>query len=306
MAAVFFVPLSHLSVMFAVLPSTRFPGWRWLLTALALPIVTWAAWPFHRVALRNARHRTASMETLISVGVTAATLWSLFTIFAAHPQRQTTGLWQALMSSDAIYLEVAAGVTVFVLAGRYFEARAKSKAGSALRALAAMSAKTVAVLHADGSDGHSRRRTQGAAALRGSARRDDRRRRFGGRRRRRRRHERDDRRVQTRPRASGFRRRRGTVVLDGRLVVEAAAVGADTHFAAMVRLVEEAQVQKADAQRLADRISGIFVPAVFAIAAATAAGWLLAGAGADKAFSAALAVLVIACPALWVWPHRRR
>ncbi|MCW1959129.1 MAG: cation transporter, partial [Mycobacterium sp.] len=128
-AAVLFVPLSHLSVMFAVLPATRFTGWQWLLTGLALPIVTWAAWPFHRVALRNARHGVASMETLISVGITAATLWSLATIFAARPQRETHGVWQALMSSDAIYLEVAAGVTVFVLAGRYFEARAKSKAG---------------------------------------------------------------------------------------------------------------------------------------------------------------------------------
>jgi cation-transporting P-type ATPase A/B len=149
---VLFVPLSHLSVMFAVLPETRFAGWQWLLTVLALPIVTWAAWPFHRVAWRNARHRTASMETLISVGVTAATLWSLYTIFAAHPERRTTGLWQALMSSDAIYLEVAAGVTVFILAGRYFEARAKSKAGSALRALAALSAKNVAVVLPDGGE----------------------------------------------------------------------------------------------------------------------------------------------------------
>ena len=296
-AAVFFVPLSHLSVMFAVLPSTRFPGWQWLLTALTLPIVTWAAWPFHRVALRNARHRTASMETLISVGVTAATLWSLYTIFAAHPQRQTTGLWQALMSSDAIYLEVAAGVTVFVLAGRYFEARAKSKAGSALRALAAMSAKTVAVLHADDTEmvipAEQLKEQQrfvvrpgetiaadglvvdGDAAVDTSA--------MTG----------ESKPVRVHPGSSVVG---GTVVLDGRLIVEAAAVGADTHFAAMVRLVEDAQVHKADAQRLADRIAGIFVPAVFVIAAVTAAGWLLAGAGADKSFSAALAVLVIACP----------
>ena len=296
-AAVLFVPLSHLSVMFAVLPETRFAGWQWVLTALALPIVTWAAWPFHRVALRNARHRVASMETLISVGVTAATLWSLVTVFAAHPQRHTTGVWQALMGSDAIYLEVAAGVTVFVLAGRYFEARAKSKAGSALRALAALSAKTVTVLLADGTemvlpaeqlkeeqrfvvrpgetiaaDGLV---VQGSASVDTSA--------MTG--------ESKPARVESGSSVIG-----GTVVLDGRLVVEAAAVGADTHFAGMVRLVEEAQAQKADAQRLADRIAGVFVPAVFVIAALTAAGWLLAGAGADRAFSAALAVLVIACP----------
>lgn len=296
-AAVLFVPLSHLSVMFAVLPSTRFIGWHWLLTALALPIVTWAAWPFHRVALRNARHRVASMETLISVGVVAATLWSLTTIFLAHPPRQTRGVWQALANSDAIYLEVAAGVTVFVLAGRYFEARAKSKAGSALRALAALSAKNVAVLLPDGSEMvlpaeelKEQQRfvvrpgetiaadglvVEGSAAVDMSAMTGESR----------------PTRVQSDARVIG-----GTVVLDGRLVVEAAAVGAATHFAGMVRLVEEAQAQKADAQRLADRIAGIFVPAVFVIAALTAAGWLLAGAGADKAFAAALAVLVIACP----------
>jgi len=296
-AAVLFVPLSHLSVMFAVLPSTRFTGWPWVLTALALPIVTWAAWPFHRVALRNARHGMASMETLISVGITAATVWSLYTVFSPHPQRQTTGVWQALMSSDAIYLEVAAGVTVFVLAGRYFEAKAKSKAGSALRALAALSAKSVAVLLADGTEMvlpaeelKEQQRfvvrpgetiaadglvVEGGAAVDMSA--------MTG--------ESKPVRVESGSSVIG-----GTVVLDGRLVVEAAAVGADTHFAGMVRLVEEAQAQKADAQRLADRVAGIFVPAVFVIAALTAAGWLLSGAGADKAFSAALAVLVIACP----------
>lgn len=296
-AAVLFVPLSHLSIMFAVLPSTRFAGWQWLLTGLALPIVTWAAWPFHRVALRNARHRVASMETLISVGITAATLWSLSTIFIAHPQRETHGIWQALMSSDAIYLEVAAGVTVFVLAGRYFEARAKSKAGSALRALAALSAKSVTVLLADGSEMvlpaeqlKEQQRfvvrpgetiaadglvVEGSAAVDMSA--------MTG----------ESTPVRAVPGASVIG---GTVALDGRLIVEAAAVGDDTHFAGMVRLVEQAQAQKADAQRLADRISGVFVPAVFVIAALTAGGWLLAGAAADKAFAAALAVLVIACP----------
>jgi len=296
-AAVLFIPLSHLSVMFAVLPESRFTGWQWVLTALALPIVIWAAWPFHRVALRNARHGTASMETLISVGITAATLWSGFTIFAVHREQPTAGVWQALMNSDAIYLEVAAGVTVFVLAGRYFEARAKSKAGSALRALAALSAKNVAVLLPDGTEmvipAEELKEQQrfvvrpgetiaadglvvdGAAAVDMSA--------MTG--------ESTPARVQSGTGVIG-----GTVVLDGRLIVEAAAVGADTHFAGMVRLVEEAQAQKADAQRLADRISRVFVPAVFVIASLTAAGWLLSGAAADQAFSAALAVLVIACP----------
>jgi cation-transporting P-type ATPase A/B len=296
-AAVLFVPLADLSVMFAVVPSTRFTGWEWALTALAAPIVTWAAWPFHRVALRNARHGTASMETLISVGVTAATLWSMYTIFFDHRDRQVDGIWQALMGSDAIYLEVAAGVTVFILAGRYFEAKAKSRAGSALRALAALSAKNVSVLLADGTEmvlpadelkegqGFVVRPgetiaadglvVEGSAAIDMSA--------MTG--------EATPARAQPGEPVIG-----GTVVLDGRLIVEAAAVGADTQFAGMVRLVEEAQAQKADAQRLADRIAGVFVPAVFAIAALTAGGWLLAGADADHAFAAALAVLVIACP----------
>ena len=298
-AAVLFVPLAHLSVMFAVLPGTRFTGWQWVLTGLAIPIVTWAAWPFHRVALRNARHGRASMETLISVGVTAATGWSLWTVFGPpRPVEPASGgVWRALMASDAIYLEVAAGVTVFVLAGRYFEARAKSKAGSALRALAALSAKQVSVLLADGAEmvipadelAEQQRFVvrpgetvaadglvvEGSAAIDMSA--------MTG----------EATPVRVHPGGSVVG---GTVVLDGRLIVEAAAVGADTQFAGMVRLVEEAQAQKADAQRLADRIAGVFVPAVFVIAALTAVGWLLAGADGNRAFSAALAVLVIACP----------
>lgn len=297
-AAVLFVPLADLSVMFAVVPDTRFTGWQWVITALALPVVTWAAWPFHRVALRQARHGSASMETLISVGVTAASLWSLYTVFfteqVVDDQR---GIWGAILGSDAIYFEVAAGVTVFVLAGRYFEARAKSKAGSALRALAALSAKDVAVLLADGSelvipvdelkeqqrfvvrpggtiaaDGLV---VDGSAAVDMSA--------MTG----------EAKPQSVRPGANVVG---GTVVLDGRLVVEAAAVGADTQFAGMVRLVEEAQAEKANAQRLADRISAVFVPVVFAIAALTATGWLVGGGTAGEAFSAAIAVLVIACP----------
>ncbi|RWA20221.1 carbonate dehydratase [Mycolicibacterium elephantis DSM 44368] len=296
-AAVLFVPLADLSVMFAALPSTRFAGWGWLLVALASPVVTWAAWPFHRVALRNARHGIASMETLISVGVTAATAWSVHTIFLDNRAGDIRGVWQALMGSDAIYLEVAAGVTMFVLAGRYFEARAKSKAGDALRALAALSAKTVTVVLADGAEmtipADELKEQQrfvvrpgqtiaadglvvdGDAAIDMSAMTGE---------------------------AKPARAHRGghviggTVVLDGRLIVEAAAVGADTQFAGMVRLVEQAQAQKADAQRLADRIAAVFVPCVFAIALLTALAWTLVGADADRAFSSALAVLVIACP----------
>ncbi|MEE3062898.1 MAG: heavy metal translocating P-type ATPase [Actinomycetota bacterium] len=296
-AAVLFVPLADLSVMFAVVPSTRFAAWAWVLTALAIPVVTWAAWPFHRVAIRNAMHHGASMETLISVGITAATTWSLFTVFGQHHSSDRKGIWQALLGSDAIYFEVAAGVTVFVLAGRYFEARAKSKAGSALRALAALSAKDVAVLQPDGSEmvipaeelkeqhrfvvrpGQTIAADglviEGSAAVDMSA--------MTG----------EAKPLRATPGASVIG---GTVVLDGRLIVEAAAVGEDTQFAGMVRLVEQAQSQKARAQRLADRIASVFVPCVFAIAALTAVGWLVAGEGQVRAFSSALAVLVIACP----------
>ncbi len=296
-SAVLFVPLADLSTMFAMVPSTRFAGWGYLLIALAAPIVTWAAWPFYRVALRNARHRTASMETLISVGIVAATTWSLLTVFAHKQPRQTHGVWQAILNSDSIYLEVAAGVTVFVLAGRFFEARAKSRAGSALRALAALGAKNVAVLLPDGAElvipaGELKKRQRfvvrpgetvaadgvvvdGTAAVDMSA--------MTG----------EAKPVRAHPDAPVVG---GTVVLDGRLVVEATAVGSDTQFAAMVRLVEDAQAQKAGAQRLADRIASVFVPTVFVIAGLAAAGWLLAGAGPDRAFSVMLGIVVIACP----------
>lgn len=296
-AAVLFVPLADLSVMFAVVPDTRFLGWQWVLTALAAPIVTWAAWPFHTAALRNARRGTATMETLISVGVTAATAWSLYTIHFGAPPAETQGIVDALLGSDSIYLEVAAGVTVFILAGRYFEARAKSKAGSALRALAALGAKSVSVLLGDGTEmeipATQLKEGQrfvvrpgqtiaadglvidGAAAVDMSAMTGE-----------------------SCPAdvAEGGSVIGGTVVLDGRLLVEAAAVGADTHFAGMVRLVEEAQTQKANAQRLADRISAVFVPVVLVLAVLTAVGWLVVTGDVDRAVAAGLAVVVIACP----------
>jgi Cu+-exporting ATPase len=296
-AIVLFVPLADLSVMFAAVPGTRFPGWGWLLVVLAAPVVTWAAYPFHRVAITNLRHGAVSMETLISTGVTAATVWSLYTIFVRPSPPPARGVWNAIVGSDAIYLEVAAGVTVFVLAGRYFEAKAKSRAGGALRALAALSAKDVSVLRPDGteqlvpvSELEEQQRfvvrpgqtiaadglvVEGEAAvdmsaMTGEATPGD-----------------------VRPGASVLG---GTVALNGRLVIEAAAVGSDTKLAGMVRLVEQAQSGKAQAQRIADRIAGIFVPCVFVIAVLTCGAWLFAGAGVDHAVSAALAVLVIACP----------
>ncbi|MCX6471836.1 heavy metal translocating P-type ATPase [Williamsia herbipolensis] len=296
-AVVLFVPLADLSIMFSVVPDTRITGWQWILLALALPILTWSAWPFYRVAARNLRHGTSSMETLISLGILAAAGWSLYTMFDSDGDDASRGVWQSIVHSDSIYLEVAAGVTVFVLAGRYFEARAKSNAGGALRALAALSAKDVSILLADGSemripvgelneqqkfvvrpgetiatDGLVVSGTAGVdmSAMTGESRPVD---------------------VESGSIVVG-----GTVALNGRLVVEAAAVGPDTKFAAMIRLVEEAQSGKATAQRLADRLSAVFVPCVVVLAALTLAGWVLSGAGLESGISAALAVLIIACP----------
>ena len=296
-AILLFVPLADLSVMFAAVPDTRLPGWDWLLLGLAAPVVTWAAYPFYRLAITNLRHGAVSMETLISTGITAATGWSLYTIFVRPNPPSARGVWQAIVGSDAIYLEVAAGVTVFVLAGRYFEAKAKSRAGGALRALAALGAKDVSVLLPDGterlipvSELSEQQRfvvrpgqtiaadglvVGGEAAVDMSAMTGE---------------------AAPIDVAAGASVLGGTVVLNGRLVIEAAAVGPDTQFAGMVRLVERAQSGKASAQRLADRIAGVFVPCVFIIATSTMVGWLLVGAGTNHAVSAALAVLVIACP----------
>jgi Cu+-exporting ATPase len=296
-AAALFVPLAALSVTFALSPGTRFTGWGWLLVALAAPIVTWAAWPFHRAAVKNLRYRNASMETLISMGITAATLWSLYSIFVKSDAHVPAGVWRAIGGSGSVYLEVAAGVTVFVLTGRYFEARAESKAGAALRELAALRVAEVSALLPDGTelllpadelceqqrfvvrpgqriaaDGLV---VEGEAAIDMSA--------MTG----------ETRPMHARPGSSVIG---GTVALNGRLVVEAAAVGPDTHFAGMVRLVEEAQAGRADAQRLADRVAGVFVPGVLAIAALTAAAWLIVDGNADHTVSAALSVLLVACP----------
>lgn len=298
-ALMVFFPLADLSVMFATIPSTRFPGWQVVLTVLALPVVVWSAAPFHRKALANARAGAASMDTLVSVGVLTATLWSLDTMFL-HPNRSgpaPDGVWAAIWASDAIYLEVAAGVTAFVLAGRYFEAKAKRSAGSALRALAALGAREVTVLTRDGremrvpigelvegqrfvvrpgetiaTDGLvvSGESSVDASAMTGESIPVD---------------------VHAGMAVIG-----GTTALTGRLIVEAAAVGADTKLSGMIRLVEEAQTGKARMQRIADRVSAVFVPFVFLITATTFVIWLIAGAGADRAGAAALAVLVVACP----------
>ena len=150
MAGLLFMPLGDASIAFWIVPSLRFPGWQWILLALAAPILTWAAWPFYKAAIRNARHGIATMDTLVSMGIVAATAWSIYAMFFRDTSHVARSFRYVLahQSSGAIYLDVAAGVTTFLLAGRYFEALSKRRSGNALRALSAVAAKDVAVLDA--------------------------------------------------------------------------------------------------------------------------------------------------------------
>ncbi len=285
----------------AMISPLQFVNWQWLSLTLAAPVVVWGAWPFHRAAWANARHGAATMDTLISVGVSAAFGWSLYALFfgsAGTPgMRMSFELVPARGGgAGEIYLEVAAAVTVFILAGRYFEARAKKQSGAALRALVELGAKDVAVLR----DGREQRVPvgrlavgdlfvvrpgekiatdgevmEGASAVDASL--------LTG----------EPVPVEVGP---GDQVSGATVNAGGRLVVRATKVGADTALAQIARLVERAQSGKAPVQRLADRVSGVFVPVVLVLALATLAFWLLIGAGAEEAFTAAVAVLIIACP----------
>ncbi|MDT5113720.1 MAG: P-type Cu+ transporter [Mycobacterium sp.] len=277
-SAVLSLPVLALSMA----PALQFSGWQWLVFALTTPVVLWGAWPFHRATLTNLRHGAATMDTLISVGVGAAYAWSV---------------WELLTgASQHLYFEVAAVVTSFVLAGRYLEARAKTQSGAALRALLDMGAKDVAVVRGDNetripiselavgdvfvvrpgekvaTDGVIATGTSAvdAAMLTGESVP-----------------------VEVGP---GDDVVGGTVNVAGLLHVRATRVGADTQLAQIARLVEEAQSGKAEVQRLADRVSAIFVPIVIALSLLTLTGWLLAGGSADSAFTSAVAVLIIACP----------
>jgi heavy metal translocating P-type ATPase len=298
LALIFFIPLSDLSIQLSLFPGFRFTGWPWVLIALTAPVALWAAWPFHRAALRNARHGTCSMDTLVSLGVTAACAWSVYAMFWLDRGRAMSPLAELTHASGGgIYLEVAAAVTTFLLAGRFYEARARASAGQAMRELAATAAQDVCVLGADGSerrmpigllrsgDTFVTRPGETIAAdgevLSGESA--------------------VDRSMMTGesvpvPAGPADAVVGGTIALTGRLVVRADRVGADTQLAQLVRLVGRAQAEKAAIQRLADRVSGVFVPAVLLAAALTLAGWLLAGGGLEHAVSAALAVLIIACP----------
>jgi P-type Cu+ transporter len=298
-ALVFFVPLSDLSVLLSLFPSFRFPGWQWVLVVLAAPVVIWAAWPFHQAALRNARHGAVSMDTLVSLGITAACGWSVYAMFVLDRNQAGMSAPYLLLhaSGGGIYLEVAASVTTFLLAGRLYEAKARRDAGDAMRELAAAGARDACVLDADGSE-RQVPVAELAAGQRFVVRPGERiaadgQVEFG--------QSAVDRSMMTGESvpadvAEGDAVTAGTVVVTGRLVVRAVKVGSDTQLAHLISLVEQAQSQKAAIQRLADRICGVFVPAVLVASALTLAGWLLAGSTAEDAFSAALAVLIIACP----------
>ncbi len=288
-------------IAMAMIPALQFTYWQWASLTLAAPVIVWGAWPFHRAAWTNLRHGAATMDTLISMGTLAALFWSLYALFFGHAGMpgMTHPFELTIAPSDGagnIYLEVGAGVTLFILLGRYAEKRSKRQAGAALRALLELGAKEVVVLR-DGvvtsipveqlavgdefvvrpgekiaTDGVVVIGTSAvdASMLTGEAVP-----------------------VEVGP---GDSVAGATVNANGRLVVRATRIGADTQLAQMARLVEDAQSGKAQVQRLADRVSGIFVPIVILIALATLVGWLVAGAGAAAAFTAAVAVLVIACP----------
>ena len=289
-------------LLLAMIEPLQFDYWQWLSLQLATPVVLWGGWPFHRAAWLNLKHATATMDTLMSVGTLAAWGWSVNALFflGAGEAGMTMGFDLVLSRAETaehLYLEVAAVVTTFILAGRYFEVRAKRRAGAALRALLELGAKEVSVLDADdrerrvpidelqvgdrfvvrpgekiATDGVVE---EGSSAVDKSL--------LTG----------ESMPVEVQPGDEVFG---ATINAGGRLVVRARSIGADTALAQIARLVTEAQSGKAPVQRLADRISGVFVPIVIAIAVATLAFWLGTASGASFAFAAAVAVLIIACP----------
>src|SRR5580693_5427091 len=273
-------------VVLAMVPALQFRNSQWAALVLASPVAVWGAWPFYRAALVNARHGAATMDTLVSLGVAAAYLWSVFALFfgtAGQAGMRMSFAWLARgTGADSTYLEVASGVTALVLLGRYLEARAKRRSGAALRALLSLGAKDVAVLRGGGEVRVpvAKLAADGVVIRGGSAV--------------------DTSMLTGEPVPAevgpGDGVTGGCVNASGMLVVRATRVGADTQLAQMARLVAEAQAGKAPVQRLADRISAVFVPVVIAVAAATLTGWLAAGQPAAAAFTAAVAVLIIACP----------
>ncbi|HSJ91042.1 MAG TPA: heavy metal translocating P-type ATPase [Ilumatobacter sp.] len=297
-------------LLLSMISPLQFDGWQWVALVLATPVATWAAWPFHRAMVLNLRHAQATMDTLISVGVTAAYLWSLWALFfgGAGEIGMTMSMSLDVGRSEAhgehgasepahIYLEVASTVVAFILAGRYFEARAKRRAGDALRSLLDLGAKDVAVLDDDGNERRipvdqlsvgdrfvvrpGEKVATDGRVIEGSSS--------------------VDRSLVTGESVPvdvvvGDAVIGATVNTDGRLVVEATRVGADTQLAQMARLVEDAQSGKAPVQRLADRVSAVFVPVVILLAVTTLVVWLATSGDTERSFAAAVAVLIIACP----------
>jgi len=282
-------------VALSMIPAVQFDGWKWWALVLSLPVVLWSAAPFHRAAAMNARHRATTMDTLISLGIIAAMGWSVWAmVWGNAADHQAMDM--ASMDVDHIYMEVAVAVTVFLLAGRYFEARAKRRAGDALRSHLALGARSATVLRngeevvipaaevqvgdllvvrpgeiiaADGvvRDGAS---SVDVSMLTGESVPVD---------------------VTVGANVTGT-----TVNITGRLVVQASRIGADSTFAQMTRLVRDAQATKAPVQKLADRVSSVFVPTVIAISIGTFGAWWFFGGDLPQAFTAAVAVLIIACP----------
>ncbi|MEV5040741.1 heavy metal translocating P-type ATPase [Microbacterium sp. LMI1x-1-1.1] len=287
--------------LMSMIPALQFENWQWLALTLAAPVAVWGAWPFHRAAAVNLRHGAATMDTLISLGVIASFGWSLYALFFGGAGMPGMTMTFTLVGAPRaggheIYLEVAALVTVFILAGRYIEARAKRASSEALRALLELGATDAAKLH-DGvetrvpvsqlvvgdtvvvrpgekipSDGLV---TAGLSSIDASM--------LTG----------ESMPVEV---AEGSRVVGATINVDGRLEVQITRVGADTELARMRRLMEEAQTGKAEVQRLADRVSAVFVPVVIGLALAALVGWTIAGAPWELAFTAAVATLIIACP----------
>ena len=294
--------LSAPIALLAMIPPLQFDNWQWLSLQLATPVVFWAGWPFHRAAWQNLKHGTATMDTLISLGTIAAFSWSVVALFfldAGEPgmRMSFTLLPEQGSGSSEVYFEVAAIVTTFILAGRYFEAKAKRRAGAALEALLELGAKDVAILDADGSERRvpsdqlgvgdrfvvrpgEKLATDGIVAEGRSA---------------------VDASLLTGESVPvevgpGDAVTGATVNAGGRLIVRATRVGSDTALAQIARLVTEAQTGKAPVQRLADRVSAVFVPIVIALAVVTLGYWLASGEGATYALTAAVAVLIVACP----------
>src|SRR5699024_10568879 len=291
-------------IVLAMIPNLQFTNWQWLSLTLAAPVIVWAGYPFHRATRLNIKHGAVTMDTLITVGTGAAFLWSLVALFfgsAGEPGMSHT--WSLCTThSDPmgdIYLEFAAGVIMFVLAGRYYEKRAKHRAGEALRALGELGAKDVAVVD-DAQGGNERRIPIGQLAegmyfvvrpgekiatdgrvTAGSSAVDESM--LTG----------ESVPVEVAP---GDMVTGATVNASGRLIVEATRVGSDTQLAQMAKLVEQAQSGKADVQRIADRISAVFVPVVIALAVITLLAWLLITGDTGAAMASAVAVLIIACP----------